>query len=128
MSGTNPTRHDLYIVQRSLESLPAKLAVNAAKFAGRLTEEEGLHCGVRSIANDEYRYDYHTEGKDGTMKYIEEALANSRGITKYRKNPKSPDPSEVIGWVNMSGERIKEECWSTFMFEHCIDDECSSLL
>lgn len=113
---STPTRHDLYIVQRPLENLAAKLAVKVAKITRVLTEEEGLHCGVRSIANDEYRYDYHIEpAKEGHMKYIAEALANSRGISEYRdrKGSKSQDPHEQVGWVNMSGERIKEECWSS---------------
>lgn len=126
-ASSNPTRHDLYIVQRPLENLLAKAVVGGARIVGELTKEEGLHCGVRSIANDEYRYDYHIEkAEGGRMRYIAEALANNRGITKYRdekdkgndrnRKSKSPDPSEVIGWVNMSGESIREECWSSFIF------------
>lgn len=120
---STPTSHDLYIVHRPLEHPLNPLLKIYAKVS-KMTDKEILHCGVRSIADDEYRYDYHIEGDEVSqkeaepkyqpMKYITATMANSYGVhAQRRKGAKTQDPSEQIASISkMSGQQIKKECWS----------------
>ena len=104
--------HSLYIVQRPLEEDILRSAKALAKNSGgKLTEEDKLHCGVRSIDEvDHYRHDYHVPPDSrNNFVFIQKALANTVSILKTgNKKPlkKFPNPLEKIGQVYMSADEI----------------------
>jgi len=115
--------HTLYIVQRPLEHAVLKAILSGIVKVGLMNKEATLHCGLRSIDHDDYRYDYHIDG-DGprnSMQYIKEPLANTVGVhnldipsidqsgQRDRRGVTLPDPSERIGQINMSAQQILDE-------------------